>query len=108
MHLTEVRPDPLPLGSAMPLGIEKRWATKDTETAAGHGGIDFFVLHGFVEAIKRRTVTPLDVYDAAAWSAITPLSERSIELGNQTVDFPDFTNGQWMYRKSKFVLTDDY
>jgi len=86
----------------------KRWATKDTETAAGHGGIDFFVLHGFVEAIKRRTVTPLDVYDAAAWSAITPLSERSIELGNQTVDFPDFTNGQWMYRKSKFVLTDDY
>jgi len=62
----------------------KRWATKDTETAAGHGGIDFFVLHGFVEAIKRRTVTPLDVYDAAAWSAITPLSERSIELGNQT------------------------
>ena len=58
-----------------------------------------FVLHGFVEAIKRQVATPLDVYDAAAWSAITPLSEKSIELGNQAVDFPDFTGGQWMFRK---------
>lgn len=86
----------------------KRWGTEDKEKAAGHGGIDFFVLHGFVEAIKRREPTPLDVYDAAAWSAITPLSEMSIELGNETVDFPDFTNGQWMYRKNNFGLNDEY
>jgi predicted dehydrogenase len=83
-----------------------RWS-KDTE-GAGHGGMDFFVLHGFVEAIKRLTATPMDVYDAAAWSAITPLSEQSIELGNQTVDFPDFTGGKWMYRKNEFALTDEY
>lgn len=83
-----------------------RW-TKETENA-GHGGMDFFVLHGFVEAIKRQAATPLDVYDAATWSAITPLSEKSIELGNQTVDFPDFTSGQWMYRKNEFALTDEY
>lgn len=69
---------------------------------AGHGGMDFFVLQAFVEAIKQQTATPMDVYDAAAWSAITPLSEKSIELGNQTVEFPDFTGGQWMYRKSRF------
>ena len=86
----------------------KRWINKDTDSAAGHGGIDFFVLQGFVEAIKRRVPTNLDVYDAAAWSAITPLSEKSIELGNETVDFPDFTNGQWMYRKNNFALTDEY
>ena len=84
----------------------KRWG-KDTE-GAGHGGMDFFVLHAFVEAIKRKTATPMDVYDAAAWSAITPLSEASIELGNQTVEFPDFTSGQWMYRKNNFALTDEY
>ncbi|MEP7277031.1 MAG: Gfo/Idh/MocA family oxidoreductase [Bacteroidota bacterium] len=83
-----------------------RW-TKETENA-GHGGMDFFVLHGFVEAIKRQTATPMDVYDAATWSAITPLSEKSIELGNQTVDFPDFTGGQWMYRKNEFSITDEY
>lgn len=86
----------------------KRWDTKENEKAAGHGGIDFFVLHGFIEAIKRGVSPQMDVYDAAAWSAVTPLSEKSIELGYATVDFPDFTNGQWMYRKPKFALNDEY
>lgn len=80
---------------------------KETE-GAGHGGMDFFVLHAFVESIKRKVPTPMDVYDAAAWSAITPLSEMSIDLGNQTVEFPDFTGGQWMYRKNEFALTDAF
>ena len=75
---------------------------------AGHGGMDFFVLHAFIESVKRRIPTPMDVYDAAAWSAITPLSEQSIQLGNQTVEFPDFTSGQWMYRKPVFAPGDDY
>jgi hypothetical protein len=70
--------------------------------------MDFFVLHAFVESIKRGVPTPMDVYDAAAWSAITPLSEMSIDLGNQTVEFPDFTGGQWMYRKNEFALTDEF
>jgi len=84
----------------------KRWS-KETD-GAGHGGMDFFVLHAFVEAIRRKAPTPMDVYDAAAWSAITPLSEKSIELGNETVEFPDFTSGQWMYRKNDFALNDEY
>jgi len=84
----------------------QKW-TADTE-GAGHGGMDFFVLHAFIESIKRRTDTPMNVYDAAAWSAITPLSERSIELGNETVEFPDFSSGQWMYRKNDFAFTDEY
>lgn len=83
----------------------QRWS-KETE-GAGHGGMDFFVLHAFVEAIKRKTATPMDVYDAAAWSAITPLSEISIQKG-QTVNFPDFTNGKWKNRKNDFALTDQY
>jgi predicted dehydrogenase len=83
-----------------------RWS-KDTE-GAGHGGMDFFVVHSFIESIKRKQPTPMDVYDAAAWSAITPLSEQSIELGHETVEFPDFTGGQWMYRKPVFALTDEY
>lgn len=85
------------------------WAkwSKETE-GAGHGGMDFFVVHAFVESIKRKAATPMDVYDAAAWSAVTPLSERSIELGHQTIEFPDFTGGQWMYRKPVFALGDEY
>ncbi|MFC0775141.1 Gfo/Idh/MocA family protein [Terrimonas alba] len=85
------------------------WAkySKDAQ-GAGHGGMDFFVIHSFIESIKRKLPTQMDVYDAAAWSAITPLSEQSIELGNETVEFPDFTGGQWMYRKPVFALNDDY
>lgn len=84
----------------------QRWS-KETE-GAGHGGMDFFVLHAFIEAVKRRVATPMDIYDAAAWSAITPLSETSIELGNQTIEFPDFTGGQWMSKKTDFALTDEF
>lgn len=84
----------------------QRW-TKEAD-GAGHGGMDFFVLHAFIESIKNEKPTPIDVYDSAAWSAITPLSESSIELGNETVEFPDFTSGQWMYRKSTFALDDTY
>jgi predicted dehydrogenase len=75
---------------------------------AGHGGMDFFVIHAFIESAKRGIPTPLDVYDAAAWSAITPLSEQSIELGNETIDFPDFTGGKWMTRQAIFALNDDF
>lgn len=75
---------------------------------AGHGGMDWFVINSFIESAKRKTPTQMDVYDAAAWSAITPLSEESIALGNETVEFPDFTGGDWMYRKPVFALNDDY
>ena len=84
----------------------KRWSKEAYLT--GHDGIDFFVMHAFIESVKRKTATPMDVYDAAAWSAITPLSETSVELGNQTVDFPDFTGGRWMTHKNTFALTDEY
>jgi predicted dehydrogenase len=84
----------------------QKW-NKDAE-GAGHGGMDFFVLHAFIESIKRGQPTPMDVYDAAAWSAIAPLSESSIEAGNERVEFPDFTGGQWMYRKNEFALTGEF
>jgi predicted dehydrogenase len=84
----------------------KRWSAE--AQGSGHGGMDFYVMHSFIESAKRKTPTQLDVYDAAAWSAISPLSEQSIELGNETVAFPDFTGGQWMYRKPVFALDNDY
>ncbi|PKV52587.1 putative dehydrogenase [Aquimarina sp. MAR_2010_214] len=68
-------------------------------TGAGHGGMDFFVLNAFVESAKENIAPPLDVYDAAAWSSITPLSELSIENNGEPQDFPDFTRGMWVKRK---------
>lgn len=75
---------------------------------AGHGGMDFFVMHAFVESVKRGEATPLDVYDAAAWSVIGPLSEQSIAMGNHPVAFPDFTGGRWATRRPLFALGNVY
>ena len=76
-------------------------------SGAGHGGMDWFVLNAFVEAVKKKVNTPQDVYDAVTWSAITPLSETSIQMGGESVEFPDFTNGKWMNRKNDFA-TGEY
>ena len=60
--------------------------------------MDFFVLNAFVAAAKANVAPPIDAYDAAAWSAVTPLSELSIENNGAAQDFPDFTRGQWIKR----------
>jgi predicted dehydrogenase len=84
----------------------KRYA--DDATGAGHGGMDYFVIHAFIESIKEGVNTPLDAYDAAVWSAISPLSEQSIAMGSAPMEFPDFTRGRWMNRKPVFALEDRY
>lgn len=62
----------------------------------GHDGMDYLVLRAWIESMKAGTTPPIDVYDTAAWMAITALSEQSIALGSAPVAFPDFTNGRWM------------
>lgn len=80
----------------------------DSATEAGHGGMDFFVLNAFVESAKLNIAPPMDAYDAAAWSAITPLSEISIENNGEPQDFPDFTRGNWVKRKPYNWIKDNY
>ena len=75
---------------------------------SGHGGMDFFVLNAFVESAKQNIAPPLDVYDAAAWSAITPLSEASIANNGEPQDFPDFTRGLWVRRKPYNWIKNTY
>lgn len=75
---------------------------------AGHGGMDWFVVHAFIEALKAGDPMPIDIYDAVAWSAITPLSEQSIAEDYRTLPFPDFTEGKWKDRKPIFALNDRY
>ena len=75
---------------------------------AGHGGMDFFVVHAFIGALKERAPMPIDIYDAVTWSAITPLSEKSIASGFQTLPCPDFTNGKWRTRKPIFAFDGSY
>ncbi|MBT9494313.1 MAG: Gfo/Idh/MocA family oxidoreductase [Paucibacter sp.] len=79
-----------------------------TAAEAGHGGMDWFVVNAFIEALKADAAMPIDIYDAVAWSAITPLSEQSIAEGFKTLPFPDFTEGKWKTRKPIFAFGDAY
>jgi len=81
---------------------------EDKATGAGHGGMDFFVLNAFIESVKNNVAPPLDAYDAAAWSAITPLSEVSIANNGEVQDFPDFTRAQWIKREPYDWMKDNY
>ena len=73
---------------------------------AGHGGMDFFLDRAFVESVRRKEPPVLDVYDAAVWRSITPLSERSIQQQGMPQHIPDFTEGRWIKRKPVFGLGD--
>lgn len=85
------------------------WKRYEKEaTGAGHGGMDFFLINSFVECAKRNIAPPFDVYDAATWLSITPLSEKSIASGSMPQAFPDFTRGRWMHRKPNFAFGDEF
>ena len=66
-----------------------------------HGGMDYLVTTAFFEALDKGQPMPIDIYDAVCWMAITTLSEQSIQLGSQSVLFPDFTGGKWINPKEK-------
>ncbi|MDD2436101.1 MAG: Gfo/Idh/MocA family oxidoreductase [Massilibacteroides sp.] len=83
----------------------KLWSTLEVQAReAGHGGMDYIMMYDLIDAIRNKKPAPMDCYDAAAWSAISGLSEMSIARGGALVDFPDFTRGQWIHRKSKFAI----
>jgi hypothetical protein len=65
----------------------------------GHGGMDFVMVWRIVYCLRNGLPLDQDVYDAAVWSAVTPLSEISVANRGRSVDFPDFTRGKWKTMK---------
>jgi hypothetical protein len=61
----------------------------------GHGGMDFMMDWRLIDCLRNGLPLDQDVYDAASWSAITPLSEWSIANRSNSIDIPDFTGGAW-------------
>lgn len=61
----------------------------------GHGGMDFMMDWRLIDCLRNGLPLDQDVYDAALWSAIAPLSEKSAANRSNSVDVPDFTNGAW-------------
>ncbi|MBC9915589.1 Gfo/Idh/MocA family protein [Chitinophaga varians] len=61
----------------------------------GHGGMDFMMDWRLIDCLRNGLPMDMDVYDAATWSAIWPLSEWSIAHRSNSIDVPDFTGGSW-------------
>ena len=85
--------------------LPKIWKDMDKEkTHRGHGGMDYLMLREFFRAVQEGRPMPIDIYDAAAWMVITPLSEQSIARQGAAVEIPDFTNGAWRTRKNTDIV----
>ncbi|MGE5646996.1 MAG: Gfo/Idh/MocA family protein [Acidobacteriota bacterium] len=77
----------------------KLWAEHgEAASKTAHGGSDYMVLYRLIKNLSANRAPDIDVYDAAAWSAIAPLSEASVAGRNRMVEFPDFTGGRWKSR----------
>ncbi|MBN7799754.1 Gfo/Idh/MocA family oxidoreductase [Algoriphagus aestuariicola] len=65
----------------------------------GHGGMDFMMDWRLIDCLRNGLPLDQDVYDAATWSCITPLSEWSVANRSNSIDVPDFTGGSWKTNK---------
>jgi hypothetical protein len=78
---------------------------KEAEKNGGHGGMDFLMLWRMVYCLRNGEALDQDVYDAAAWSAITPQSVASVADRSNSKDIPDFTRGQWKTAKPLGIVS---
>lgn len=68
---------------------------EEAKKNGGHGGMDFLMLWRIIYCLRNGEPMDQDVYDAAAWSVISPLSEQSVAKRGRSMDIPDFTRGKW-------------
>ena len=61
----------------------------------GHGGMDFLMQWRVIDCLRNGIPLDQDVYDAALWSSVFPLSEWSVNNRSNSIDVPDFTGGSW-------------
>jgi predicted dehydrogenase len=61
----------------------------------GHGGMDFIMDWRLIDCLRNGIPLDQNVYDAALWSSIAPLSEWSVANRSNSIDVPDFTCGSY-------------
>jgi hypothetical protein len=74
----------------------------------GHGGMDFIMDYRLIYCLRNGLPLDQDVYDAATWSSIIELSERSVNNKSASVEVPDFTRGAWEKAKPWPIVTVDF
>ena len=73
----------------------------------GHGGMDFIMDYRLIYCLKNGLPLDQDVYDAAAWSSIVPLSIESVANKSNSINVPDFTRGNWKTNRPLQVVDVD-
>ena len=48
-----------------------------------------------IYCLRNGLPMDIDVYDAAEWSCLSELSQRSAREGSRPIEIPDFTRGKW-------------
>jgi hypothetical protein len=71
----------------------------------GHGGMDFIMDYRLIHCLRNGLPLDQDVYDAALWCSLIPLSEQSVMNRGNSVDVPDFTRGAWETAKPWPIVT---
>lgn len=77
----------------------------EAEKNGGHGGMDFLMCWRIIYCLRNAEPLDQDVYDAAAWSAVLPLSVDSVADRGNSKDFPDFTRGVWQTGKPLGIVS---
>ena len=70
----------------------------------GHGGMDFLMLFRIIECLRNGEAMGQNVYEGCFWSAVGPLSEKSVAENGHSQTFPDFTRGQWKNTKPLGII----
>jgi hypothetical protein len=78
---------------------------EEAKRQGGHGGMDFVMMWRIIYCLRNGLPLDQDVYDAATWSVITPLSEWSVKNRGQSMDVPDFTRGKWKTMKPLGIVS---
>jgi predicted dehydrogenase len=70
----------------------------------GHGGMDFLMLFRVIECLRNGEPLDQNVYEGCFWSAVGPLSEKSVKEDGAPQAFPDFTRGNWKTTKPLSII----
>ncbi len=79
---------------------------KIAKEVGGHGGMDFIMDWRLIDCLRNGLPLDQDVYDAASWSSIVALSEKSVASRSKSMDIPDFTRGNWKTNKPVNLTLD--
>lgn len=77
----------------------------ETTKNSGHGGMDGIMRYRIVECLRNGLPLDQNLYEGCFWSAVGPLSEKSVAEGGMPQAFPDFTRGGWKETKALSIIS---